>query len=110
MHLFFALSAAEVMTVTFGDTTNMYQQSPPPTEQCYLDIDDAYRSWFRKRHNDNIPSGHVIPAQRALQGHPQAGQLWEQMITGILSDLGFKSTTHEKNLYHGKLNGDCISC
>lgn len=44
MRLVFALSAAEGMTVTFGDTTNVYQQSSSPTKQCCLNIDDAYRS------------------------------------------------------------------
>jgi hypothetical protein len=28
---------------------------------------------------------HVISVERALQGHPEAGQLWETMIVDILS-------------------------
>ena len=41
----------------------------------------------------------VSPAvvQHALQGHPEAGKLWEKHITSILtsSEFGIKSTTHE---------------
>ena len=47
MRLFFALSAALGLVVTVADTTNAFQQSPPPSEKCYLAVDDAYRSWHR---------------------------------------------------------------
>jgi hypothetical protein len=42
MCLFFAVAAANNLVVTIADTTNAYQQSPPPSRQCYLVIDDAY--------------------------------------------------------------------
>jgi hypothetical protein len=69
MRLFFAIAATESMLVTFGDTTNAYQQAPPPTEKCYLTIDDAYTSWYQKRHGVPLDSRtHVIPVLKALQG------------------------------------------
>ena len=111
MRLFYALSAALGLIIVFADTKNAYQQAPPPTEQCYLEIDDAYRSWYKKRYGNDIdPTKYVIPLNRALQGHPEAGVLWERMITGILEsdELGFKSTTHERNLYHGKIDGETV--
>jgi hypothetical protein len=49
MCLFFALAAVNGLLITTADTENAFQQSPPPTEQCYLEIDDAYRSWYKKR-------------------------------------------------------------
>ena len=111
MRLFFAVVAAKGMTITIADTTNAYQQSPPPTKKCYLMIDDAYRSWHRKRYGSDVdPKTHVIPLDRALQGHPEAGALWERMIVGILEgdELGFKSTTHERNLYRGEIDGELV--
>jgi len=110
MKLFFALSAAEGLIVTFADTTNAFQQSPPPTEDCYLEIDEAYVSWYKKRFGKTIdPHTHVIPVLHALQGHPEAGALWERMIVGILVDeLKFKATTHERNLYTGKIDGETV--
>jgi hypothetical protein len=36
---------------------------------------------------------------KALQGHPEAGVLRERVIVGILKDLNFRSTTHERNLF-----------
>ena len=36
------------------------------------------------------------------------------MIVGVLEgpELGFTSTTHERNLYHGKIDGEiiCVCC
>jgi len=50
----------------------------------------------------------VVPLHKALQGHPEAGALWERMIVGILEELGFHSTTHERNLYCGEINGELV--
>jgi len=93
-----------------ADTTNAYQQSPPPTKPCFLEIDNAYRSWYKKKFGKDIdPDKYVIPLGRALQGHPEAGALWEGMIVEILeSILGFKSTTHERNIYLGKVKGEIV--
>ena len=44
-HLFFAVAAAMGLVITIGDTTNAFQQSPPPTQKCFLQIDDAVQSW-----------------------------------------------------------------
>ena len=109
MRLFFALAAAHGHLVTFADATNAYQQSPPPTKNCYLRIDDAYRSWYRKRFKEDLPwDDYVIPLNGALQGHPEAGVLWETLIVGVLKDLGFKGTTHEPNLYRGVIDGEVV--
>jgi hypothetical protein len=33
-----------------------------------------------------IPYGHVLPLQRALQGHPESPRLWERHVNTILDD------------------------
>jgi hypothetical protein len=74
-------------------------------------IDDAYRSWHRKRYGTDVdPKTRVVPLDIALQGHPEAGALWEYMIVCILEgkELGFKSTTHEQNLYQGEIDGELV--
>jgi Reverse transcriptase (RNA-dependent DNA polymerase) len=109
--LFFALAASTGKIITYADTANAFQQSPPPSEQCYLEIDDAYSSWYSKRFGILLDRRtHVIPLERALQGHPEAGVLWEKLIVGILEgpDLHFASTTHERNLYHGTFLGEKV--
>ena len=110
MRMFFALSAAKGFVVTIADTHNAFQQSPPPTQQCYLEIDDAYGSWYQKRFGKQLDRRNfVIPVNRALQGHPEAGALWERMIVDILCEkLDFKPTTHERNLYRGTIDGQLV--
>ena len=113
MKLFFALAAREGMTVTFADTTNAFQQSPPPLKPCYVAVDEAYRDWYLKRHGETLDTNlHVLPLERALQGHPEAGASFERLINNyLIKELGFKSTTHERNLYRGTIEGiDILLC
>ena len=113
MRLFFALSAAIGYTITVADVSNAYQQSPGPKVPCFLQIDEAYQDWYRAKFGKSIdPRTHVIPMINAFQGHPAAGRLWSEMIDGILiKELGFKNTTHERNLYRGTIDGkDCLVC
>jgi len=42
MKLCFAIAAVKNKIVLIADTTNTYQQSPPPNKPCFLEIDDAY--------------------------------------------------------------------
>jgi hypothetical protein len=46
MQLFYALSAALDLVIVFTDTKNAYQQSSPPTEPYFLEIDDVYHCWY----------------------------------------------------------------
>jgi len=79
MHLFFALAALHALIIIVVNTSNAFQQSLSPTEQCYLQKDEAYGSWWYKKcyDMDIDPAMHVIPLNKALQGHPEAGALWE---------------------------------
>jgi len=109
MRLFFALCAVLSFLVFFADTKNAYQQAPPPTEQCYVEIDDALESYYKRKFGIILdPKTQVLPVLKALQGHPEAGALWEKMITKILDDMGFKPTTHERNLYRGTIDGKTV--
>jgi hypothetical protein len=111
MQLFYALSAALDLVIVFTDTKNAYQQSSPPTEPYYLEIDDAYHCLYCKQFGNDIdPCKYVVLVHRALQGHPEAGVLWEKMIVSILEgeELNFRSTTHEQNLYRGTIDGKTV--
>ena len=55
-----------------------------------------------------IPHGHVLPVQKALQGHPEAPCAWVILIDQILQEklkLKPTTTTHEPYLYHGMYKG-----
>ena len=108
LRAFTAICADRNYYICFGDVENAYQQSPPPTIECYLEIDDTIYDWYLRRFDIKLDrEKQVIPLYRALQGHPEAGVLWERMITDILiNKMKFKNTAHEKNLYTGTIDGD----
>jgi len=110
MRLFFVIAAVSNKIVIMADTTNAFQQLPPPTKPCFLEINEAYQSWYKKKFKINIdPASHVIPLGHALQGHPEAGALWEQMIVDIVqTEFNFKATTHECNLYCAEIKGEVV--
>ncbi len=110
MKLFFVIAAVNNKIVIIVDTTNTYQQSPPPTKPCFLEIDEAYCSWYKKKFEKDInPQAFIIPLGHALQGHLEAGALWEKMIVEILETVfAFKSTTHECNIYCGEVKGEVV--
>ena len=73
-----------------------------------MEIDDTVYDWYLRRFGVKLDRmKEVIPLYRALQGHPEAGVLWERMITDILiNKMGFKNTAHERNLYTGTIDGE----
>ena len=107
LRLFLAICAQRNYYVTFGDVENAYQQSPPPSVDCFLEIDDTIYDWYLRKFGVKLDRlKQVIPLYKALQGHPEAGALWERMITDIIiNKMGFRTTTHERNIYEGTLDG-----
>ena len=46
LRAFFAICTLRGYVVAFGDVENAYQQSPPPSVACYLEIDDTIEDWY----------------------------------------------------------------
>lgn len=107
LRAFIAICVNRGYYICFGDLENAYQQSPPPTIDCYLKVDETVYGWYLRKFGVKLGRlKDVIPLHRALQGHPEAGVLWERMITDILiNKMGFKNTAHERNLYLGHIDG-----
>ncbi len=113
LRAFLAISAQMGYCICFGDVENAHQQSPPPSVDCFLEIDDTIEDWHMHKFNERPNRAtHVIPLYKALQGHPEAGALWERMIMDIIiNKMGFRCTTHERNLYTGTIDGhDILVC
>jgi hypothetical protein len=62
--------------------------------------DDAKAEWWYAKTGERIPKGKASEIFCAIQGHPEAGNAWECFICDILRSLGFRNTTHEKNVHH----------
>jgi hypothetical protein len=93
MRLLFALSAAMGFVVMGADCTNASAKSPSPTQATYVRIDDANADWYRSRHEKKVDRSLVLPVLQALQGHPEAGALWDEHINNIIDDLDIVNTT-----------------
>ena len=105
LRLFFALAAAENLVVIGGDARDAFAHSPGPSTPTFVRVDDAFIEWYRRHTGITLDRSLVIPILRALQGHPEAGRLWDIYIGGILKDVGFHNTTHEKSIYQGTIRG-----
>jgi hypothetical protein len=102
-------AAQELRFAQMGaDCTNAYAKSPSPTQPTFVRIDDAYADWYRSRHGKEVDRSLVLPVLKALQGHPEAGALWEKHINKILDDLDIVYTTHERSIYRGKIEGKIL--
>jgi len=82
--------------------------SPGPSMPTFMKSDDAFRDWYLERTGVLLDKDLVLPVLRALQGHPEAARLWEEHISAILEKVGFKNTTHEKNIYTGQFCGEKV--
>ena len=108
MQLLFALCSALCFTILATDADNAYANSPPPNVPTYVYIDDAYADWYKVRLAVDLDRSTVLPVLHALQGHPKSGALWEKHIASIMSSLGLVSTMHERNIYHGVIDGQRV--
>jgi hypothetical protein len=108
--LFFAITAQLNLKVYGGDAKDAYAHSPGSHIPTYLSIDDAYAEWYSERYGNNIDRKLVLPIQRALQGSPESGRLWEEHCNRTLMNepLNFKTTTHDKTIYHTTYKGEKI--
>ena len=108
--LFFSIAARFNKQVYGGDAKDAYAHSPGSEIKTYMTIDAAYAEWYKKKFGVDVDRQMVLPILRALQGSPESGQLWEEHCNQILmSDpLNFKTTTHDKTIYHTIYNGKKI--
>jgi len=97
--LFLAIAADLDLKLYGGDAKDAYAHSPGPELPTYMSIDDQYADWYKFKFGKTIDRKQVLPVLRALQGHPESGRLWEHHINGILTKMGFKSTTHDRTIY-----------
>jgi hypothetical protein len=74
----------------------------PKGEVQYMVIDAQMIDWCLEKHGVRLPLDMKSHINMALQGHPRAGQWWEDKIMQHLKDIGFCPLRHEECLYIGK--------
>jgi len=106
--LFIAPCAADNLTIYSGDAKDAFAHSLGPSMPTFMKFDNAFRDWYLERTGKLLDNDLVLPVLRALQGHPKAAHLWEEHISAILKDVGFRNTVHEKNIYTGHFCGEKV--
>ena len=102
---FYGLMCRYGLTIYGGDTTDAYAHSPAPND-TYLVVDDAYADWYYKKKGEHISKRMVLPVRHALQGHPESGKMWMNMIDNILiNQFGFRKATHDRCIYIRERDG-----
>jgi Reverse transcriptase (RNA-dependent DNA polymerase) len=91
------------------DAVNAFANAPAPKNSTNVYVDDAYIDWYSSRFGITLDRNMVLPANHALQGHPESPRLWEKHINDILiTKLGLHTTTHERSIYSGNYNNHHI--
>ncbi len=81
--LFWAIAAIKNKLVFGSDAVNAFAEDPPPKLPLYLKVDAAYRNWYKKKTNIDLPSDSYVRVNQAIQGHPESPRLWQLHIDGI---------------------------
>ena len=93
--MFYALAAAEGMHFFGADVTNTFGDAPPPAQGMHMLPDKAFHEWWTIcKGREPIPVGYVVPVLAAMQGHPEAPQLWAKHADKIISKMKLLLTTH----------------
>ena len=97
--IFVALSTALGHIIFSGDAKDAYAHLPGISCPTFARLDDAFIEWYFLRCGKLILRDMVLPILCTMQGHPESGRLWQAHVTAILVSLGWRGTTHEKNIY-----------
>lgn len=98
-HLLLGICANAGLTIYGWDDTVVYVHSPDPND-TYIQVDDAYAEWYRDKYKRTISKQLILPVKHALQDHLKTRKMLMKMIDDILiTELGFRSTTHNICIY-----------
>jgi hypothetical protein len=94
MGLFFAICTINNFVVLGADAINACAQSPPPKTPSYVRLDAQYLAWYIWKSDIALDPNMVLPVLHDLQGHPDSGSLWAELIVACIpaSSKGTKYT------------------
>ena len=97
--IFWATCALKNKVVYGADMSNAFAEAPAPKAPLYLKVDETYKNWWFKKTGENLDGDYYVKVQHAIQGPPESPRLWQLFIDKILTEIGFRATTHEPCVY-----------
>ena len=80
--IFWAIPALTNKIVYRSDASNAFAETPAPKAPLYLRIDQAYKDWYKKKYDKEVPDTHsYVRVQHVIQGHPESPRLWQNFLT-----------------------------
>jgi hypothetical protein len=73
-----AIAAIFGFLIEDGDVVNAYAHADAEGPTIYLVVEDVFQSWYQARFRVTLPLGSCVPLLKAMQGHPEAGNLWSK--------------------------------
>jgi hypothetical protein len=108
MHRFFALPTIISFVVMGADCAYICANAPSPSQPTYARIHNTYANRYRSRHGKEVDRLSVLSVLKTLQGHPEVGTLWENLINKFLDDLDIVFITNKRSVYRGKIDGKVV--
>ena len=102
-YLDIALCAINNFLVFVADATNIFSNSHPPEEHCYVDIYDQYAEWYGCKYEKTLDRSQFLSVYHDLQGNKESPKLWEKQINEKIGKEGSNITIYESKLYRGKI-------
>ena len=100
IHLYFTLCTFLGYTVHSSDVVNAYAHANWQGQEMYVNADDPYYKWYENKFGIKLEKGMVCKLQKAMQGHPEAGNWWANDFQDqCTKPLRLKSTRHEPDIY-----------
>ena len=79
--IFFAICAVNNFTIKSYDVVNAFMEADPPCHDLFVIVDQQLSDYYRENLHKNVPVGWIVPVLKSLQGHPEAGRMFDQAVT-----------------------------
>ena len=109
LKLMTALYTVEGNLLLLADAINAYSHTDAQGTPIYIIVDEIFQEWYLLRFNIKLNIGDCVPILKALQGHPEAGKWWSDLVNKHLAELGFVVAHTEPSIYLQKKDGIFIN-
>ena len=107
--IFFATCAINNFVIRAYDVVNAFMEEDPPCDNIFVVVDQQLSDYYRDELSKNVPVGWVVPVLKSLQGHPEAGRMFDEAVHERFTNKidGYNSKVEPSFITHKHKNGTC---